>query len=120
MKREIDRIPAATMQILCDYPWPGNVRELENFIERSVIVSKGSILNAPTSELLEVHKANFTNGMEICEQLAPRRPKKTERDLIVKALQEAGGVISGPSGAAARLGLKRTTLLYRMKRVGLG
>jgi formate hydrogenlyase transcriptional activator len=119
MKRDINRIPTATMQILCDYPWPGNVRELENFIERSVIVSRGSILNAPTSELLEVHHADCFARVESLEKLTVNRPQKTEKELIIKALQEARGVISGPDGAAAKLGLKRTTLLYRMKRIGL-
>jgi formate hydrogenlyase transcriptional activator len=119
MKRDINRIPTATMQILCDYPWPGNVRELENFIERSVIVSRGSILNAPTSELLEVHHADCFDRVESFEKLTVNRPQKTDKELIVKALQEARGVISGPGGAAAKLGLKRTTLLYRMKRIGL-
>ncbi len=119
MKRDIDTIPTETMRILCEYSWPGNIRELENLIERSVIVSKGPILNVPTSEILEVNHSDCGSSVGSLEKLTPRRPQKTERELILKALQEAGGVISGPAGAASKLGLKRSTLMYRMKQLGL-
>jgi formate hydrogenlyase transcriptional activator len=117
MKRDVDCIPTQTMQLLCQYSWPGNVRELQNLIERSVIVSKGPILNVPTVELMET--SDFGKDSEFFEKLAPRKPQKTERDLIVRTLRETGGVVSGPNGAAAKLGLKRSTLVSRMKRLGL-
>lgn len=122
IKREIESIPSKTMQMLCDYPWPGNIRELENLIERSVILSKGSVLNVPTCELSGFANSNQSgsnDGIEMLETLLTRRPRTTERELIVRTLRETRGVVSGPNGAAAKLGLKRSTLVSRIKRLKL-
>src|SRR5262245_46359685 len=98
------------MEALVRYPWPGNVRELQNFIERAVILSPHSILRAPTSELepFAAHKEPDVplNGLA-----------EVERAHILRALDASHWVIAGPSGAAARLGMKRTSLVYRMKKL---
>jgi formate hydrogenlyase transcriptional activator len=98
MKKEIERIPTETMQALEACDWMGNIRELENFLERSVILTEGSVLHAPLGEL-----DGPTNGLD-GTLLA------LERDHIVRVLRETGGVIAGTHGAAIRLGMKRTTL----------
>jgi formate hydrogenlyase transcriptional activator len=111
MKKTIDQIPTKTMSILTNWDWAGNIRELENFIERSVILTPGSVLEAPLAELAtsshEVHGTlqDTTEEMQ-CAQ-------------IIRALQQTGGVIAGRAGAAARLGLKRTTLQSMMQRLGI-
>ncbi len=91
--------------------WPGNIRELENFIERSVILSEGERLNPPLAELRE----------EISRQPSDSEVtlRERERAHIIEILRQTRGALSGPSGAAARLGLKRTTLQYKMQRLGI-
>jgi len=110
MNKRIDVIPPETMEALVRYEWPGNVRELQNFIERAVILSPQSILRAPVSELepFQPHGEPNTpiNGLA-----------EVERDHILRALQASNWVIGGRSGAAARLGMKRTSLVYRMKKL---
>jgi len=109
MNKRIDVIPPETMDALVRYPWPGNIRELQNFIERAVILSPQSTLRAPTSELeLQSHKGSNApmNGLA-----------EVERDHILRALEASNWVIGGQSGAAARLGMKRTSLAYRMKKL---
>jgi formate hydrogenlyase transcriptional activator len=109
MEKNIESIPASVMKKLASWDWPGNIRELENFIERSVILTHGTALQVPVSEL-------NTEG---------RRPQQSsnngsaERDEIVRALEKARGRVGGGSGAAALLGLKRTTLISRMKKFGI-
>jgi formate hydrogenlyase transcriptional activator len=98
------------MDALVRWSWPGNVRELENFIERSVILSYGSVLAAPLTEL----QAAAAAGNPKDETLAV-----AERQLILRALRESHGRISGPGGAASRLGLKRTTLQSKLKQMGI-
>ena len=107
MNKRIDIIPPDTMDALVRYQWPGNVRELQNFIERAVILSPQSILRAPTSELepFQPHKGSNTSMNGLGE---------VEREHIVRALESSNWVISG---AAARLGMKRTSLAYRMKKL---
>jgi formate hydrogenlyase transcriptional activator len=107
MKKRIDVVPPDTMDALLRYAWPGNIRELQNFIERSVILSPQSILRAPTSEL-EPFKSNKECDVPM-NGLA-----EVERDHILRALEASNWVISG---AAVRLGMKRTSLLYRMKKL---
>jgi formate hydrogenlyase transcriptional activator len=107
MKKRIDVVPPDTMDALLRYAWPGNIRELQNFIERSVILSPQSILRAPTSEL-EPFKSNKECNVPM-NGLA-----EVERDHILLALEASNWVISG---AAVRLGMKRTSLLYRMKKL---
>jgi formate hydrogenlyase transcriptional activator len=109
MNKRIDVIPADTMDALARYTWPGNIRELQNFIERAVILSPESTLRAPTSELepFQPYKVSNTplNGLAA-----------VERDHILRALEASNWVISG---AAARLGMKRTSLAYRIKKLGI-
>lgn len=111
MGRNIDSIPAETLRTLTRMEWPGNVRELENVIERAVLLTRGNVLqlSLPERDIVE----------------APRTPAvlpeegEDEYQLIVRVLKESNGVVAGPKGAAQRLGLKRTTLLSRMKRLGI-
>ena len=113
MDKRIETISSGTMQKLMAWHWPGNVRELENFIERAVILTRGSVLNVPISEL-ELGPAPSTaagNGTALRES--------QEYDQLVRALKESGGRVGGPSGAAVRLGVKRTTLISRMKKLGI-
>jgi formate hydrogenlyase transcriptional activator len=112
MNKRIDVIPADTMDALARYPWPGNIRELQNFIERAVILSPQSTLRAPTSELEPFHT---TKGSEVpMNGLA-----EVERDHILRALEASNWVIGGRNGAAERLGMKRTSLVYRMTKLGI-
>jgi len=109
MNRKIESLPTETMQALIDYPWPGNVRELENLIERSVILSKGPTLRVPLAELaIESPAGKAADTLE-----------DAEREHIIRVLRESRGVISGPTGAARKLGLKRTTLQSKMQRLGI-
>jgi formate hydrogenlyase transcriptional activator len=108
-KKQIETVPAETMNALVNWTWPGNVRELENIIERSVILSQGPILTVPLGELSLSPQDSFNDGT----------PESLRRETIVRVLRETGGVLSGPGGAAARLGLKRTTLQYRMQKLGI-
>ncbi len=109
MEKQIDSIPAAAMMKLKQWHWPGNIRELENFVERAVILTRGSVLQFPIEEL--------KNGSG--RSPAAVKHHSSERDEIVRALREANGRVGGPHGAAARLGLKRTTLISRMKKLGI-
>ena len=111
MKKRIDAIPTKAMAALWEYNWPGNVRELENFIERSVILSRGSDLWVPLTELKPRAAAAGANGSTTREA--------AERQNILRVLQESKWVIGGPDGAAARLGMKRTTLHSLVKRLGI-
>jgi formate hydrogenlyase transcriptional activator len=110
MGKHIDQIPQATMNALIAYSWPGNVRELQNLIERAVIRSDNGVLPNPLpSSKKEDADATISNGTFMDSQ----------RALILQALEATGWVIGGPLGAAARLGLKRTTLVSKMKKLGL-
>jgi formate hydrogenlyase transcriptional activator len=110
MNKQIESIPTEVMHAMEMRSWPGNVRELENFIERSVILTTGTALNAPLAELRAKPGENEA-GHGSLETL--------EREHIVRTLRETGGVIAGLRGAAVRLGLKRTTLQSRMQRLGI-
>lgn len=107
MDRVIETIPTETMNALINWHWPGNVRELENFIERSVILTDGQALHAPLADL------NTANN------IVESSLETTERQHIVRILRESGGMLSGQQGAARRLGVKRTTLQSKMKRLGI-
>ena len=118
MKKPIESIPMKAMASLTDYHWPGNVRELENFIERAVILSHGSELQIPLAELKGRAKlaasmtSNFSSdGIATLEH--------AEREHIIRALREAEWIVGGPNGAAIRLGMKRTTLQSRIKKLGI-
>jgi formate hydrogenlyase transcriptional activator len=108
--RQIDRIPDGTILALCSYDWPGNIRELQNLIERAVILSEDGVLPNPL----------LTAGTQrINVSPTPTTLIDSERSVILRALEEAGWVIGGPDGAATRLGVKRTTLIYKMQRLGI-
>jgi formate hydrogenlyase transcriptional activator len=109
LNRDIESIPESTMTALYHWSWPGNVRELENFIERAVILTRGSVLNAPIAALRATEP----------KQAVAVKLEDSEREHILKILRETAGVLSGPSGAAERLGLKRTTLQGKMKKLGI-
>ena len=112
MRRPIESVPKETMAALVAYHWPGNIRELQNLIERAVILSRGSTLEIPLGELKQPPKnANHANGGATLETV--------ERDHILKVLSDAKWVIGGPTGAAARLGINRTTLNHRMRKLGI-
>ncbi len=110
MNRQIATVPAETMEVLRNWSWPGNVRELENFMERAVILTQGPVLRAPLSELKTLD--------EPAGELDPSL-ENAEREHILRILRETKGMIGGPHGAAERLGLKRTTLNSKMKKLGI-
>jgi formate hydrogenlyase transcriptional activator len=109
MQRQIESIPTVAMRKLSSWHWPGNIRELENFIERSVILTHGTALQAPISEL-------SNNGRTVPVMDAR---EANERDEIVRILKVTNGRVAGPDGAAARMHIKRTTLISRMKKLGI-
>ncbi|MFY9980035.1 MAG: sigma 54-interacting transcriptional regulator, partial [Candidatus Sulfotelmatobacter sp.] len=109
MKKTITSIPSKTMELLVRWEWPGNIRELENFVERSVILTSGSVLRAPLAELernVEVDNGGLTF-------------RENERERILKALRDCHGKLGGAEGAAALLGLKRTTLQSKLDHLGI-
>jgi formate hydrogenlyase transcriptional activator len=108
MNRRIETIPSPAMEVFTSYAWPGNVRELQNFIERAVILSPTSILRAPLAELKDALQES-NSRLSTLEQ--------AEREHVLRALRETNWVIAGPNGAAARLGMKRTTLAYRIRKL---
>jgi formate hydrogenlyase transcriptional activator len=123
MNRSVETIPSETMKALCHYSWPGNIRELQNVIERAVILSAGPALNVPLGEL-QPHATQVPAS----ENGAVKPPKRlpvhsiltdVDRDQIIRALKETHGRVGGPNGAAALLGLKRTTFITRMKKLGI-
>jgi len=114
MNRRVDSIPAVAMDAMSEYQWPGNVRELENFIERSVILSPASELQPPLAELAQ--QRNFSTTLS---QRSPATRKEAEREHILRALRDSNWRIGGSTGAAARLGMKRTTLGSLVKRLGI-
>jgi formate hydrogenlyase transcriptional activator len=114
MKKSIDTIPTKSMRALVDYHWPGNVRELENFIERSVILSRGSQLEVPLSEFKRQTKATLADFRRSLSTL-----EDAEREHILRALKETNWILGGPTGAAYKLGMKRTTLQSKMRKLGI-
>jgi formate hydrogenlyase transcriptional activator len=108
--RPIDQISPETMSELTSYAWPGNIRELQNFIERSVILTSGNVLESPL--------ASLRSAAEV-QTLGPITMEDAERDHIRKTLEQTRWVVSGPNGAAARLGIKRSTLYFRMQKLGI-
>ncbi len=110
MNKRIETISEETMAALCRHSWPGNIRELQNFIERAVILTPGDVLQIPVGDL-KTSAPVSPNSSNTLEEL--------EREHILQVLRETGAVIGGPRGAAARLGMKRTTLLSKMERLGI-
>jgi len=117
MKKQLDSIPPETMAAFQWYSWPGNIRELQNLVERAVILSRDGVLRNP------LHKKK--TELMICSPhrtptfLSSMTLDDTDRALIVGTLERLGWVVGGPNGAATKLGLKRTTLLARMRRLGI-
>jgi formate hydrogenlyase transcriptional activator len=112
LHKRIDVIPEEAIEAMKRWSWPGNIRELENFVERSVILSEGHRLTPPLGELRET-----VSRQQLSDADGTLRDK--ERDHIIEILRQTRGALSGPSGAATRLGLKRTTLQYKMQRLGI-
>jgi formate hydrogenlyase transcriptional activator len=127
MKKTIDRIPAETMQVLTEYNWPGNIRELQNLIERAVILTRGPVLQIPLSELKQPSQssAEQLNATTIDSPAnysfasTSSTLESVEREHILRVLRETGWVIGGPNGAAARLGMNRTTLNNRLRKLSI-
>jgi formate hydrogenlyase transcriptional activator len=107
MEKEIQSVPMASMKKLTRWHWPGNIRELENLIERGVILTRGPALEVPVSDL----------GSGFAEKVLAKIPDSNQREQLLNVLKETRGRVGGPDGAAARLGLKRTTLISRMKKL---
>jgi formate hydrogenlyase transcriptional activator len=123
MHKTIETIPADTMQALFQYPWPGNIRELQNILERAVILSPGPVLQVPRTDLSP--RATETMPMQH-ETRDPARHtplrsalEEAERQHILRVLEETKWVVAGPHGAAVRLGMKRSTLQFRMQKLGI-
>jgi formate hydrogenlyase transcriptional activator len=112
MKRTIETIPSEAMDALVRYRWPGNIRELENLIERAVILSPGPVLHVPLGDFDSRTTPGQVNGKH--ETL-----EEAERAHILATLKETRWVLSGPNGAAKRLGMNRSTLQFRMKKLGI-
>jgi len=133
MQKNIEAVPTAVMKGLTAWDWPGNIRELENFIERAVILTRGKSLEAALGELRKTNADKPTHAalqepkLMVRESTDWRSDKdgvaeeytRKQRDEIVRALSECRGRVGGADGAAARLGINRTTLLSRMKKFGL-
>jgi formate hydrogenlyase transcriptional activator len=111
MNRHFETIPPHAMQAITTYSWPGNVRELQNFIERSVILSLGSVLHPPVAELKPPAVERPSTNLSTMEDM--------EREHVLRAIRLSNWRIGGPNGAAARLGMKRTTLAYRIRKLGI-
>jgi formate hydrogenlyase transcriptional activator len=112
MNKTIESVAAETMAALMRYSWPGNVRQLENIVERAVILNSGPVLKVPISDL--------RSPMAPCEDAGGCQTlEEVERKHILATLKQTGGIVSGPKGAAARLGIKRSTLHFRMKKLGI-
>ncbi len=109
MNRRIETIPSQAMEAFASYPWPGNVRELQNYIERAVILSPGSNLHPPLAELKQATIQGRSSKLSTLEEV--------EREHVLRAIRESNWIIGGPNGAAVRLGVKRTTLAYRIRKL---
>jgi len=110
MDKQIEHIPPETMSALSSYHWPGNIRELQNFIERSVILSSGGVLRSPLASLKAAAETESVEAVTL---------EQAEREHIRKILEQTRWVVAGPNGAAARLGMKRSTLYFRMQKLGI-
>ncbi|HTZ95353.1 MAG TPA: sigma 54-interacting transcriptional regulator [Terriglobales bacterium] len=111
MNRRIETIPPHAMEVFTNYSWPGNVRELQNFIERTVILSQGSVLRPPLEELKQATVQRPSAELSTLAEM--------EREHVLRALRASNWMVGGPNGAAARLGMKRTTLAYRIRKLNV-
>jgi transcriptional regulator with GAF, ATPase, and Fis domain len=123
MGRQIEHIPPETMSALSSYQWPGNIRELQNLIERAVILSNDGVLPNPLpttgTQAVFIPPSPAATTLKDSERTLRTTLKDSERTLIRQTLEGVGWVVGGPKGAAAKLGLKRTTLLHRMRKLGI-
>jgi transcriptional regulator with GAF, ATPase, and Fis domain len=138
MQKRIETIPASAMKTLMNWEWPGNVRELENFVERAVILTRGKSLEVPIAELHKSTNDSFvpnSNGRQdeisriVRETISEisrgitrspaQQDHETERQAITRVLRETKGRVGGADGAAARMGINRTTLISRIKKFGI-
>jgi formate hydrogenlyase transcriptional activator len=128
VNKKIEMVPTKTMNALVNYSWPGNIRELQNVIERAVLISNGPVLKVPLSDLrtrvskLSIQQSGEDAGnLKLKEEAQPIRSvlEEVERKQILAALEQCHGVVAGVNGAAAMLGLKRSTLQLRMKKLGI-
>jgi formate hydrogenlyase transcriptional activator len=126
MSKNIDTILSETMNTLLKYPWPGNIRELQNVIERAVILTTGPVLKVPSDDLHAVSNGSVSPPAApiITPQPGPHRNMRAvlddaERQQILAALEQTNWTVAGPNGAAARLGVKRSTLQSRMQKLGI-
>ena len=132
MQKQIESVPSAVMKRLTAWEWPGNIRELENFIERAVILTRGKALEVPLTELRKTEtemavdavvnkkraaRKAFSSGPDI--NAGAEEYERKQREEIVQALTACKGRVGGTDGAAIRLGISRTTLIYRMRRLGI-
>jgi formate hydrogenlyase transcriptional activator len=133
MQKEIESVPSAVMKGLTAWEWPGNIRELENFIERAVILTRGKALEVPLTELRKAETETATDAVVVKKKPTARkanssRPdintgaeeyERKQREEIIQALTACKGYVGGADGAAIRLGINRTTLMYRMRKLGI-
>jgi formate hydrogenlyase transcriptional activator len=126
MRKQIEYIPPETMTALTSYPWPGNIRELQNLIERAVILANDQALPNPlppsstaTFPPGTTARSRIAAAVREVQAVAPMTLRESERALIVQTLETTGWIIGGSNGAASKLGLKRTTLIHRMKKLGI-
>ena len=121
MRRHVRHIPSETMAAFSSYPWPGNIRELQNLVERAVILAQDGLLQnpLPTSGVPIARSPSIGTISRESEPAVSMTIRDSERVLIYKTLESTGWRIGGPKGAAVKLGLKRTTLMHRMKRLGI-
>jgi transcriptional regulator with GAF, ATPase, and Fis domain len=131
MQKEIASVSSAVMKELTAWEWPGNIRELENFIERAVILTRGKALEVPVTELRKTETATDTvvpKTQRTARKAFSSRPEinagaeeyeRKQREEIIHALTACKGCIGGTDGAATRLGINRTTLMYRMRKLGI-
>jgi transcriptional regulator with GAF, ATPase, and Fis domain len=123
MNKQIETIPSAAMDALCRYHWPGNVRELQNVIERAVIISTGTALSVDVADL-KFPKTSHPEERPVAAKSETNGAlhnvlKETERQQILQALKRSNWVVAGPHGAAARLGMNRSTLQVRIRKLGI-
>jgi transcriptional regulator with GAF, ATPase, and Fis domain len=121
MRKRIDYVPEETLEAFASYSWPGNVRELQNLIERAVIRSNNGVLpnTLPKSDVNAATNPPVSDKSPVAVALSRDTFEDSTRALILQSLQAAGWIIGGPCGAAARLALRRTTLIAKMKKLGI-
>jgi transcriptional regulator with GAF, ATPase, and Fis domain len=121
MGTQIEHVPPDTMSALCSYEWPGNIRELQNLIERAVILANDGVLPnpVPAAEIQGVVSSPAAETQAVVSSPAATTLRDSERTLILRTLEAVGWVIGGPKGAATKLGLKRPTLIHKMRKLGI-